>query len=115
MVKSLLDEHYARRPDKALFHYTTPDSLYSIIESKKLWATQIQHLNDTSEFQHGVDVALLEIRDFEKKSLPGEDLLFESLKKRVRSMDGARSFVFSLSEQSDLLSQWREEKLIIWN
>lgn len=35
---------------KTVYHYTTPEGVYSILEKKKLWFTDCQYLNDMSEF-----------------------------------------------------------------
>lgn len=39
-----------RNPPDSLFHYTTIDGLLGIVQSKTLWASQIQYLNDSVEF-----------------------------------------------------------------
>src|ERR1700732_5202949 len=38
-----------------LYHYTTGDNLIRIIESGKLWSTQITCLNDTAEVRYAVE------------------------------------------------------------
>ena len=35
---------------KKVYHYTTPEGVYSILKEKKLWFTDCQYLNDRSEF-----------------------------------------------------------------
>lgn len=103
---SNLNEHYSRQPEKDLFHYTTAVSFFNIIKSKKLWMTQIQYLNDSKEFRHGIELAIEELKSLKTKSPSHEDKLFDRLRKSMPS-NGARSFIFSLSEKPDLLSQWR--------
>ena len=38
-----------------LWHYTNKGGLEGILNSGKLWATEIKRLSDTTEFQHGLD------------------------------------------------------------
>ena len=35
---------------KTVYHYTTPEGVYSILKEKKLWFTDCQYLNDRNEF-----------------------------------------------------------------
>jgi hypothetical protein len=42
-------------PDK-IYHYTKCDALKSIIETKRLWATNIYFLNDKQEFRYTLDL-----------------------------------------------------------
>src|SRR6266568_9238891 len=44
-------------PPETLFHYTSGEGIKGIINSGKLWATSIYHLNDSSEFEYGLDIA----------------------------------------------------------
>src|SRR6266540_1307643 len=39
-----------------VFHYTTVDGLRGIVESGKLWATEVGYLNDASEYVHANDI-----------------------------------------------------------
>jgi hypothetical protein len=107
LAMSELETHYSRRPDRVLYHYTSADGLYGIVNNKTLWATQIQYLNDAKEFLHAVDLADFEVNRLKIKANGDEIVLFEEMHKRLRSSNGARSFIFSLSEEPDLLSQWR--------
>ena len=38
------------KPSDRLFHYTSPEGLYGILESDCLWATHFKFLNDSNEF-----------------------------------------------------------------
>jgi hypothetical protein len=38
-----------------VYHYTTPAGLKGIIKDRCVWATNVNHLNDASEYQHGID------------------------------------------------------------
>jgi hypothetical protein len=92
-----------------LYHYTNASGLHGIITSGALWATKMQHLNDSKEFRHAVDVAKKELDSRLQASAVTEEehYLFKMLIERVDSMKGANTFIFSMSEEPDLLSQWR--------
>ncbi len=107
LTLSDLEKHYSRRPDRPLYHYTSADGLYGIVKNKILWATQVQYLNDAKEFLHAVDLADNEVIRLKKNASRDEIVLFEQMHNSLRSSNGARSFIFSLSEEPDLLSQWR--------
>ena len=41
-----------------LYHYTTQVGLMGIVESKEIWATQIEYLNDGMELIYAFDLAM---------------------------------------------------------
>lgn len=72
-----------------LWHYTKADALGCVLHENRILATMADYLNDRSEFVHAFDFY------FDEKSLTPD---FE---------ESQFPFIFSLSEQGDLLSQWR--------
>ena len=38
------------KPTELLYHYTDAKGLIGILESRQIWASNIRHLNDSSEF-----------------------------------------------------------------
>lgn len=46
---------YKEVPHKTLFHYTTQNGLLGIIESKSLWLSDNQYMNDMTEYNHTID------------------------------------------------------------
>ena len=52
----LKDEQKTDSP-RVLYHYTSAEGLKGIIESGKLWATSRHHLNDSSEYRYGFEIA----------------------------------------------------------
>lgn len=98
------------RPTGPLYHYTTQEGLLGIVQSKKIWATHHQCLNDTQEFLHVKDLVRKEL-DERCKTANSDSV---SLLKAMRSMlDGPGNedvnlYVASFSEDGgDSLSQWR--------
>lgn len=91
-----------------LYHYTDLNGIAGIISSKTLWATRINYLNDYKEFMHAVGIAKGVINS--RKSLPSTEPLSEFytfLESRINSVSTRNIVVTSLSEEGDLLSQWR--------
>jgi hypothetical protein len=90
---------------KTLYHYTSLEALVSIVQSKRLRASAIQFLNDTSEAVRLKEDVVSILR---KRTSSSKDQ--EILKTLIDALDpGPKQslFVASLSEKSDLLSQWR--------
>jgi Protein of unknown function (DUF2971) len=88
-----------------LYHYTSLEALVSIVQSKRLRASAIRFLNDTSEAMRLKEDVVGILR---KRASSSEDQ--EILKTLIDALDpGPKQslFVASLSEKSDLLSQWR--------
>lgn len=95
-------------------HYTSQAGMMGIIESEKLWATNIKYLNDEHEFQHALDL-IREIIPQSKysKENPDYDKYLDyigKLQEKIETLDNSRSdsvFTISFTEETDLLSQWR--------
>jgi len=105
--------------DKLLFHYTTAEGLLGLLGSPaspaKLWMTQIHYMNDHAEARHAYRVVANMLRAIEGQC--------PNLKRAAAGILGvphegeawrdpedfavARDCIFSLTEQGDLLSQWR--------
>lgn len=114
-----ISDHYPE-----LMHYTTAAGLTGIVTSGLLWATHINFLNDSEEFNHFFDERLphlfakyMEIIDSDSSGSSGDT------EERSRKVSGelkqatlgvCDSYIFSLCAASDeriaaqgLLSQWR--------
>jgi hypothetical protein len=56
MPSDLLESIQSQRPTVPLFHYTSPEGLIGIVQSKCLRASGIHYLNDTAEFKHAASI-----------------------------------------------------------
>jgi len=94
-------------PPERLYHYTAVANLISIAKSKELWATHIQHCNDATEVVHVVNTARKEIRQqLRERPWAGDE--GELLAAMAQAPNAAKRFyLISLSEDGDMLSQWR--------
>lgn len=118
-----------------VYHYTTPEGLKGIIEGRCLWATNVNYLNDVSEYRHGVDIIREEIKKYEID--PGKlraadieptvvarwvakGIIIGNVQQRLREADyGLWTFVTSFFDSpaaparavthdaGDVLEQWR--------
>jgi hypothetical protein len=109
-------------PD-TLYHYTDIHALQGIWENGELWGTESFYLNDTSELIAGLDaVRLAVVRKQADINKPEEGRLVETGKSFQQLLDlgslgatetlvaelrNSASYVVSLSERADQLSQWR--------
>lgn len=95
-------------PPEILFHYSTQAGLLGIAEMPVIWATKIQYFNDSAEFHLTLDLAQSLIDDAvgnipERLSEDGG----AALKTEIAAIRNANIFAVSLTEEGDLLSQWR--------
>lgn len=96
-----------RKPPQILYHYTSFDALIKIIESKSLWATNFHYLNDSQEYKLATAITRDSINRRLKASPVELRPLLEEMLKVVDPHSKINICVFSLTENKDLLSQWR--------
>jgi len=95
-------------PD-VLYHYTDASGLVGMLQSGVVWATDLRFLNDRQEQRHfcGASRSYVEtVLSNDSASEAAKKLCIEILKYHLISSNDHR-FVFSLSADSDDLSQWR--------
>lgn len=71
-----------------LFHYTTRENLWNIIESDSMYARNVRFSNDSEEYTIG------------------KKIIEEALKKRISNVDDC--YMVCFCEEDNILSQWRE-------
>jgi len=94
---------------EVLYHYTDQAGLLGIVEGGKLWASQIQYLNDTEELKLALEIArqaLMESPEQTKK-LQIRGVTIDDIIKRFDVFYNHPTFICSFSESKDSLSQWR--------
>lgn len=107
-----VDQFFNEVPEHLLFHYTSIESLLKIQSSEALFASHGYYLNDSQELLYGCGALRREVvrrmeESVERRS--EEDVrFFRCLLRWLDSFSGGYPiFIFSLSQQPDLLSQWR--------
>jgi len=104
----MLEEIFSLQPSIPLYHYTDQHGFLGIIQSKEIWLTHTQYLNDKHEFIYAIDLLKDEIAINKANSTDQTDQ--KILEKMLDGLDGIHStnvMVCSFSEASDSLSQWR--------
>lgn len=97
-------------PTFPLYHYTGVGALEGMASTGKVWASHIYYLNDSLELLHARDVLGEMLEPGIGNPQPDGRafaLAFESWLKSLYSSRPHNIFVFSLSQQQSLLSQWR--------
>tara|TARA_B100002003_G_scaffold175051_1_gene162906 strand:- start:7409 stop:8230 length:822 start_codon:yes stop_codon:yes gene_type:complete len=94
-------------------HYTSLDGFRAIVQSRKIWATNVMFLNDNKEYFHAFEVFDKEFENFKEEIKPSsnDDIFFLSaFRQCMDEMDyigSEQHYVTSFSENIDQLSQWR--------
>jgi hypothetical protein len=96
----------SRVPSGSLYHYTSQSGCVGIIESRTIWATKIQYLNDSEELAYSTKLLLAQLEAMEQVT-PEPALFFKQVRNAVASIALINVFTASFSEDGDLLSQWR--------
>ena len=94
-------------PPKVLYHYTSQEGLIGVVTNHVLWATDIRYLNDSSEYTYGEDIVKRVISRRKKGARGDLKKLFEDFDAAESMFSETRYFVTSLTENGNLLSQWR--------
>lgn len=98
---------------ETLFHYTTAAGLLGILESSRLWASDLRFLNDSQEAVYARESVIEVVRTMENPELAHGDWRTEIfaryqgfvIDELVKGEFGV--FVACFCESGDLLSQWR--------
>ncbi len=116
-LRSLLADLGMQHPrhvfPKLLFHYTTPHGLLGIMQSNRIWATNVRYMNDSSElsYTYGLTHEIIsELRSKEKNE--NVQYCFDCFGSYIKEGDLYNDFLdvfaFCLCQEGDQLSQWRE-------
>jgi Protein of unknown function (DUF2971) len=96
----------ARELPPIIYHYTNDAGLRGILETGKLWLTDIFSLNDPSELSHGFSHAISILRDKAADGHPWTKDFAQAFEKFGGELQ-ANFFVGSFSSIEDDLGQWR--------
>jgi hypothetical protein len=105
--RDILKDLLSRKPTAVLYHYTTQAGLLGIIESKEIWATHTQYLNDAREYRHAVDLVNAEIEKRSAAAAGDSHRILADMSKGAEGIENINVCVCSFSEDGDSLSQWR--------
>jgi hypothetical protein len=99
-----LENRLIRIIPKTIYHYTNLSSFIQLVQTKKLWASRSEFLNDATEFRYGQRTAIEQIESLEKADK--YRLFLEQLKRALGTVTES-PFVTCFCKDGDLLSQWR--------
>ena len=90
---------------ETIFHYTDFQGLIGILKNQSLFATNINFLNDTKEFNHGIEL----LESIFNSQITNEETegIFNHLRSDVKTIYSLDRYVTCFSKNGDLLSQWR--------
>lgn len=98
-----IDAHYER--PATIFHYTSADALYSIVQNKQLWATEALCMNDPTEGIHAGRLIAERLRGRVPDVPPDLVRIFSD--EQLSEVLNNQVFLVSFCTAGDLLSQWR--------
>ncbi len=91
-----------------LAHYTTLDGLSGIVQTGKLWASNVSFLNDNREVQHGLEASLAAIPMLSVEAK--YKVWRKSLQRAAKDLEEGKlpdTYAVCFCQEGDLLSQWR--------
>jgi hypothetical protein len=113
-----LRDFFNQRPSSEIFHYSSAKAAIGMLETKKIWASKIRHLNDASEYTHAKNWLVDELKRRDQGTLSSAlAALTSENASPVVGRIGRVAFtvatadkpvmVASFSAAENLLSQWR--------
>jgi len=110
VLQAFLNTVEAKTPPGVLYHYTNDAGLAGIVESGRLWFSDIFAQNDPSELRHGLGVAIDLLKSRATDARP-EIATFASQLERLDLDAGIEAaghfFICCFSADGDDLGQWR--------
>jgi hypothetical protein len=109
-LQAFINAVEAKKPPAFLYHYTNDAGFAGVIESGKLWFSDIFALNDPSELRHGLRIAIDLLKARATATRP-EIATFASMFERFDLDAGIEAaghfFICCFSADGDDLGQWR--------
>lgn len=104
----LLDAALAVEPNGPRYHYTSVEAIDRILTTDELWASAVRFSNDTTELVTAVRLArsMLSQKEYIFRT-PVSKVVVRDCIYALEKVELYHVCVFSLSEDGDLLSQWR--------
>lgn len=99
-----------KKTEGVLYHYTSHKNLRCIAQDRRLWISHVYYMNDANEIKYGAELfkTVIAERQNQERDVALIDFLLE-LREWINQLIGIPHymFVFSLTEEGNLLSQWR--------
>lgn len=101
---------FGPKTEGVLYHYTSHDTLYNIVESGVIRASHVYYMNDSNEIIFALNNFVKLVERYKEKESDNEKLaLLSQIPNWIQNMKNNPHYIFSfsLSEKGNLLSQWR--------
>lgn len=85
-----------------VYHYCSAETFLNIVKYKKLWLSDIEHMNDFKEMRWFLEV----YEDLIKNDF-NQDSFQRAREEVLINFENTRRYMCCLSEDGDILSQWR--------
>lgn len=97
-----------KKPTK-LYHYTDLASFIGIVSNNEFWLSNLYFQNDKHEYQLGLNLFRDSLKTFKRKYSDNKKItiFLNTLDSGLNLIENCGVYTLSLSEESDLLSQWR--------
>jgi len=108
-LKEEIDKKHslADAPKTTLYHYTNANGFKGIIDSKSLWLTDINYLNDAGELRYAQNLIRDIIKGFSEDN-KGHQLFFDKLDWLSDPFENSFDiYITCFCEEGELLSQWK--------
>ena len=93
---------------EVVYHYTSMETMLKIVDSRSIWASSMDYLNDTSEGKHFVRQVSTRLPGFVEQHGYGSEFIPEMRNEIQREVPfQIRPYVASFSAENDSLPQWR--------
>lgn len=101
-------ERFGVPTPSTLYHYSGQTGLLGIVQTRELWATKIQYMNDATEFGLALGMMRQELENISTSTHhPGQKAAAIKLQKSLQGIEDINIFAACFCEKGDLLSQWR--------
>lgn len=91
---------------KHLFHYTTVQGLFGIIESQCFWLTNMQYMNDLSESSHATKLIKEILTELSKNKKYTDDFSKYLKKANDIYLDNSKNYIACFTTNGDSLPMW---------
>lgn len=88
-------------PANVIYHYTNASAMIGMLGSGKIWATHVDRMNDSREYEIGVESVERWVREnLERQTRP-------LIERAISSLESVDTFIACYSSVANRLSQWR--------
>jgi hypothetical protein len=102
-----LDREFGERHPDLLYHYTDAAGLRGILQTGRIWATNVRFLNDTKEGELPFEMVVEELAIAYAEAPEQTDLMVRHVRAQKYYGGNLPIYLSSFSTVHDSLSQWR--------